>query len=126
MLAAALHIVINKQPTITIADYSGTSEHWNIEMCIIDKGNTSIEVRPNGNFEFPETIYLDVQSPDGKTYTTAIHYRDTQSYYRCEHPTSTSIFNNVVDLVFTVRYGDETEQVELHRDNVVYYLEDQE
>ena len=124
LLTVALHIVIGKQPTIVIADYSGTSEHWNIDLCVIDKGNTIIEVIPNSNFEFPKTIYLDVQSPDGNTYTTALHYIDTQNCYRYEHPTSSSIFNNVVDLIFTTRYGDETEQVELHRDNVIYYIDD--
>ena len=120
------HFVIDKQPTIVIADYSGTSEEWDIDLCIIDNGNTIIEVSPNNSFDLSKTIYLDVQSPDGSTYTIAMHYDNEENCYRYKHPTSTSVFNNVVDLVFTIKYDDVSNQVELHRDSVVYYLEDYE
>lgn len=92
---------------------SGRSECWSVDICMVDQGTTRIVMGPRKEFEFPDSIIIKIQDPDGRIHSETLVIEIPSNSYSTHFPTIESAYKNADALILDVYFNDTSERIEL-------------
>lgn len=91
----------------------GSSDNWSARICMVDQGTTRIVMGPGGNFDYPDTIKIELQSKGVLIYSDILFIERPANFYDISFLTIESAYEEDSNLTLIVHYNGLSEEVTL-------------